>query len=70
LVKYEDQYKPNSSEGTLLYFTCRDVNEELSRVEAAGGKIIMGRTEIGDNHGFMAQILDTEGNLIALHANQ
>jgi predicted enzyme related to lactoylglutathione lyase len=69
LVLHEEQYNPSDSEGVLLYFTCKDVNDELGRVEKAGGKILLGRTKIDDEHGYMAQILDTEGNRIALHAN-
>jgi predicted enzyme related to lactoylglutathione lyase len=47
-----------------------DLNNELGRVEAAGGKVTKGKTEIGGGHGFMALCLDTEGNRIALHSNQ
>jgi hypothetical protein len=44
-----------------------DLGIPLSKVEAAGGKIIMPKTSIGNN-GFMAHIADTEGNKIALHS--
>lgn len=44
-----------------------DLSDPLSRVEAAGGKIIMPKTSIGEN-GFMAQFIDTEGNRLALHS--
>lgn len=53
--------------GTLVYFNCEDVNDELSRVEAAGGKIIRPKVNIGD-FGFIALIEDTEGNMIGLHS--
>ena len=36
-------------------------------VEDAGGKIVLPKTSIGPN-GFMAHIIDTEGNKIALHS--
>ncbi len=39
----------------------------LSRVEAAGGKVIMPKTDIAEN-GFTTQLLDTEGNKVALHS--
>ncbi len=39
----------------------------LSRVEAAGGKILLPRTDIG-NPGYIAIIQDTEGNHVGLHA--
>jgi predicted enzyme related to lactoylglutathione lyase len=34
-----------------------DVNNELSRVEAAGGKIYQQKTKISDEHGFMGVFL-------------
>lgn len=65
LVKI-DQAKPGSG-GTLVYFDSKEINAELSRVEAAGGKIIRPKLNIGD-FGFIALIEDTEGNLIGLHS--
>jgi len=57
-----------SAEGVTIYLNGGDdLSGSLSRVEAAGGKIIMPKTDIGEN-GFMAQLLDTEGNRVALHS--
>lgn len=71
LVLHKESYTP-STEGTLVYFTSRagDISVELSRVEKAGGKILKPRTEIGGGFGFMALLLDTEGNRIALHSRE
>ena len=44
-----------------------DLNIPLGRVEAAGGKIIMPKTDIQEN-GFIAQFIDTEGNRVAFHS--
>ena len=44
-----------------------DLSIPLSKVEAAGGKIIMPKTAIGP-HGFMAHFTDTEGNKVAFHS--
>jgi len=44
------------------------VQNILDKVEAAGGNILVPKTEISPEHGYMAVILDTEGNRIALHA--
>ena len=66
LVKGEG-YAPSST-GSVLYFSCEDVANELSRVEAAGGQILVRKTSLGE-HGYMAHILDTEGNRIALHSD-
>ena len=69
LVRHLDFYKP-STEGTLVYFTAHsgDLSQELSRVEAAGGKVLMGKKLITDEIGYMALLTDTEGNRIALHS--
>ena len=69
LVFYPDAYKP-STEGTLVYFTAHsgDLNNELSKIEAAGGKILQEKTLISEEHGYMALFLDSEGNRIALHS--
>ncbi len=63
-----EYYKP-STDGTVVYFDCEDVAVELTRVEAAGGKIIVPKTNIGE-FGFYAHIIDTEGNKIGLHSHQ
>jgi uncharacterized protein len=52
--------------GTIVYFHCDEVAVELERVVGAGGKIHHPKTSIGQ-HGFMALIVDTEGNKIGLH---
>lgn len=59
-------YEPTTN-GTLVYFACNDVNEQLDKVENLGGKQIMPKTSIGE-HGFVARITDTEGNQVALHS--
>ncbi|HWV65234.1 VOC family protein [Chitinophaga sp.] len=62
------QVKPGNG-GTLVYFASEEINAELSRVEAAGGKILRPKLHIGD-FGFIALIEDTEGNTIGLHAKK
>jgi predicted enzyme related to lactoylglutathione lyase len=44
------------------------VQQVLDKVEAAGGKIMVPKTEISPEYGYMAVIMDTEGNRIALHS--
>ena len=63
-----DMYTPSATDGPLIYFTCEDVENEISRVQSAGGEILKPKTEIGGGHGFMALMKDTEGNRIALHS--
>jgi len=69
LVYNTKNYKP-SSNGVLIYFTAfsGDVSIELERVEKAGGKVLLPRTQISPEIGFMGLALDTEGNRIAFHS--
>jgi predicted enzyme related to lactoylglutathione lyase len=67
LVKIE-QAKPGYG-GVLVYFASEEINDELGRVEAAGGKILRPKTNVGE-FGFIALIEDTEGNLIGLHSTK
>jgi len=67
LVKMEG-FEPSQS-GSLVYFACEDLANELGRVEENGGKVLVPKTDIGE-FGFFAQFEDTEGNRVALHSNQ
>src|SRR5689334_6387757 len=60
-------HKPSATEGTLIYLNGNpDVQLVLDKVEAAGGKIMVPKTEITPEYGFMAVVVDTEGNRIGL----
>lgn len=60
-------YEP-SSKGSLIYLNGGDdLSVPLSKVEAAGGKILLPKTAIGQN-GFMAHFTDPEGNKVGLHS--
>ena len=52
--------------GTIPYFHCDEVAVESERVVNAGGQIHKPKMSIGQ-YGFMALVLDTEGNMIGLH---
>jgi uncharacterized protein len=65
LVQSADN-KP-SSDGTMIYFYCDDVAVESSRVEGAGGTLIVPKTSLGE-FGFMAMFIDTEGNKVGMHS--
>ena len=71
LVKMEENYKP-SQDGVVIYFTSPsgDAATELARVEQAGGKLLLPKTKISDDHGYYGLVLDTEGNRIAIHSTQ
>lgn len=62
-------HKPSSTDGPLIYLNGNpDVQNVLDKVEPAGGKIFLPKTEISPEYGFMAVIIDTEGNRIGLHS--
>jgi uncharacterized protein len=62
-------HKPSKS-GVMVYLNANpDLKKALAKVEKAGGKITMPKTNIGEN-GFMAFFNDTEGNSIGLHSNK
>jgi predicted enzyme related to lactoylglutathione lyase len=55
--------------GTIVYFSCADCAVEATRVIQAGGSIQSEKFSIGQ-YGFIALVIDTEGNLIGLHSMQ
>ncbi len=58
-----------SAQGTIVYLNAGDdLAGALSRVEAAGGKVVMGATRLSDQIGSIAMFLDSEGNRMALHS--
>lgn len=61
-------YVPSAT-GSLVYLAAgADLSVVLNRVEAAGGTILLGKTEVAPGLGFYAFLLDTEGNRVALHS--
>lgn len=62
-------HKP-SADGAKVYLNGNpDLSVALSKVEEAGGKVVMSKTKIGDDIGYMAFFIDSEGNSGALHSN-
>ena len=69
LVHNADFYKPSATEGPLIYLNANpDVQLVLDKVEAAGGKIMVPKTQISPEYGYMAVLMDPEGNRVALHS--
>ncbi len=61
-----------ATKGPLVYLDRdEDLSIPLAKVEKAGGKILMPKTKNGANaeYGYIAHILDSEGNKIGLHSN-
>lgn len=71
LMHSPDFYKSSPSDGVLIYLNANpDVQNVLDKIEAAGGKIVVPKTQISPEHGFMAVFTDTENNRVALHSIQ
>lgn len=67
LVQHE-MYTPMNN-GVLLYLNANpDIQTVVDRIEPAGGKLLIPKTQISPDIGYMAVFLDSEGNRIALHA--
>ena len=58
---------PSGGNSTLVYFSSEDCSTEVARVIAAGGQIDRDKFSIGQ-YGFIALVVDTEGNMIGLHS--
>jgi len=66
----DEEYKP-SKDGSLIYLNANpDLSVPLSKVEAAGGKVLIPKRQITPEIGFMALIIDSEGNRVAFHSNK
>ena len=52
---------------TIVYFSCADCAVEAARVVAHGGQVMREKFAIGE-YGFIALVVDTEGNMIGLHS--
>lgn len=69
IVYSPDLLKPSATDGVMIYLNANpDLAVILSKVEAAGGQVAMPKTVITDEFGFMAILIDTEGNRIGLHS--
>ncbi|MCC7506779.1 MAG: VOC family protein [Saprospiraceae bacterium] len=68
-ICYGESYQPAGANGPKVYLNGgSDLNIVLSRVEAAGGQVIMPKGLISEEIGYMGFFNDTEGNVVALHS--
>jgi len=69
-IVFGDSYQPSANQGALIYLNAEteaNLDTVLSRVPTSGGKVVLPKMDIG-NPGFIAIILDSEGNKVGLHA--
>lgn len=68
-ICFGEGYKPSSHDGPKVYLNAGDdLNVVLGRVESAGGKQILPKTEIAPDMGHFAFFSDTEGNVVGLYS--
>jgi predicted enzyme related to lactoylglutathione lyase len=67
LVKMEGMASGGNS--TIVYFSCTDCAVEAASVTKYGGKVQREKMSIGE-YGFIALVVDTEGNIFGLHSLQ
>ena len=63
-----DHHNP-SDEGLVIYLKANpDIQSVIGRIDAFGGEVLVPRTQISAEIGYLAFFKDTEGNRVALHA--
>ena len=69
-ISFAPGFKP-SENGALVSFRVSDSMEEtISRIEAAGGKILQPKTKIeAEGRGYFCTFLDSEGNKVGLYSD-
>ncbi|MNH47487.1 hypothetical protein D3C79_1107530 [compost metagenome] len=56
-------------DGAIIYLNANPtIQTVIDKIEPSGGKLLMDKTQIDENIGYMAFFVDTEGNRMAIHA--
>jgi predicted enzyme related to lactoylglutathione lyase len=64
----QDGRRKPAADGSLVYLNVEgQLDACVGRAAEAGGAVVLPRTPIGE-HGFIAMIRDTEGNVVGLHS--
>jgi predicted enzyme related to lactoylglutathione lyase len=67
-IMQHEMYVP-STDGVTVYLNANpNIQDVIDRIEPAGGKIVIPKTQISPEIGYMCFFIDSEGNRIALHA--
>ena len=67
LVKSD--YHTPSMDGVIVYLNANPAMDDVvARIEPEGGQVLMAKTLITDEIGYMAFFKDTEGNRVAIHS--
>jgi len=67
-IAQSQNHKP-SADGAIVYLNANpSIQNVIERIEGNGGKVVMPKTQISPEIGYMAFFVDTEGNRVGLHA--
>ena len=67
-IAQSSMHKP-SADGSIIYLNANpSMDAIVGRIEGAGGKVVMPKTQITPEIGYMAFFMDTEGNKVGLHS--
>jgi uncharacterized protein len=69
VVKYESGLEPAANGVRIFLDVSGDIDGAEARVEAAGGRVLMPKTSIGEQ-GFIVLMIDSEGNQMGLHSTK
>jgi predicted enzyme related to lactoylglutathione lyase len=58
---------PSGNNSVIVYFSCADCAVEAERATKSGGQIETPKKSVGQ-FGYIALVIDTEGNVIGLHS--
>lgn len=67
----QDPHSTPSASGTIAFLNCDpDLSSALARVEKVGGKVLVPKTQIPmQGAGYVAIIMDSEGNRVGMHSS-
>lgn len=58
-----------SADGAIIYLNANpSMDAIVERIEGAGGQVVLPKTQISPEIGYMAFFMDTEGNKVGLHS--
>ena len=58
-----------SHDGTMIYFSVKDIEGTLDKVNGNNGTVITEKMSIGE-YGFVGHFEDSEGNRVGLHSHE
>lgn len=65
----QSEFHKPSKEGSYVYLNANpSIQAVLDRIPKVGGKVVMPKTQVSPEIGWMASFIDSEGNQVALHA--